>query len=280
MSAIDNIEWLQYYKKPPKAYLLSGTPFYIGALNILYGLSKSGKSRSLAELLIESQSSKNKTIVWLDKDYNIDSHILKLLESFKYANNDVDKLCSKLLDLPSLKEYILVFDSLKDFSEYGLDSNSDAQKSMEYIREFTKLGATVILIAHATMVRDNDGKNNGFKIQGNSETIQSKCDCVFRFEQKTSKLNIEDQEVKFTVRSFIPERMRISNASTKEVSLYDKNDLTNCIHKLIDENEEMTKRELIKKFSSTISNVINDLEDEAYTVELVGKKKMIHKLPT
>lgn len=279
MGKIEDINFVAYYKEPLDAKQIKGTPFYSGALNMVYGLSKSGKSRCIAEILAEAKI-KNVEIIWLDKDYNMDKPLLELLKDFKHINDEVDELCDKLLNTETLKNTILVFDSLKDFSRSGLDSNAEAQESMEYIREFTKLGATVILIAHATKWISSDGKKSDFKLQGNSETIQSKCDCVFRFEQKTSKLNIEDQEVKFTVRSFIPERMRISNASTKEVSLYDKNDLTNCIHKLIDENEEMTKRELIKKFSSTISNVINDLEDEAYTVELVGKKKMIHKLPT
>lgn len=272
MNVVKDINWSKYYRKPPKATLLKGTPFYCGTLNMVYGLSKSGKSRSLAELLINANLNNNeKTVVWLDKDYNIDEYMLKVLAEFKHSNHNVDTLCKELLKKDSLDEYILVFDSLKDFSEFGLDSNKDAQNTMEYIRQFTKLGATVILIAHATEII-KDGKVIGFKVQGNSETIKSKCDCVFRFEVTESK------KYEIIVRSFIPEAMRISNASKDKFQIYDKDMLINAIHTCIDNEDKLTQRELKKKFSSSMSSAIDDLEDVAYSVEQVGTSKVVSKI--
>lgn len=266
------IDWSKYHRQPPKAYLLKGTPFYSGTLNMLYGLSKSGKSRSLAELLVKANlHSGKKTVVWLDKDYNIDDAILQLLTKFKHINYDVDNLCDELLGKDSLNEYILVFDSLKDFSPLGLDSNQDAQKSMEYIRQFTKLGATVILIAHATE-NIKDGKVTGFRIKGNSETIKSKCDCVYRFEVSESKTH------QITVRNFIPEAMRISNASKDTFSIYDQGMLTKAIHTCIDNEDNLTQRELKKKFSSSMSTAIDNLENAAYKVIQVKARKLVSKI--
>ena len=277
MNKVDEINWLRYYRKPPTASPIKETPFYYGALNMLYGLSKSGKSRSLAELLIKANlHNGEKTIVWLDKDYNIDDKILKILSHFKHINSDVDNLCKELLERSHLGEYILIFDSLKDFST-GLDSNADAQKTMEYIRQFTKLGATVIVIAHATKWTSQDGKKSGFKVQGNSETIQSKCDCVFRFEKSESKIQ-NDNDISITIRKFIPELMRISNANTKPILVYDKGGLTKMIHKLIDENNELTHRELKKAVSSSYSDVIDELKGETYRIKQVGNKKILEKI--
>lgn len=150
MNIANEIIWGDYFRSPPKLRPIIGTPFYIGALNLIYGLSKSGKSHSLAELL-QSVDLDGKTVVWLDKDYNINPQTMDLLAAFKHTNENVDYLCTELLKRTSLEELILVFDSLKDFSE-GLDSNADAQSTMEYIRRFTKLGATVIVIAHGTEI--------------------------------------------------------------------------------------------------------------------------------
>ncbi len=272
---MSKIIWEKFYKEPPKVSILEGTPFYIGVLNLLYGLSKSGKSRSLAELL-QKANCKNKTIVWLDKDYNVDPDTIKVLRSFKHVNENVDELCKTLRERPSLEEYILVFDSLKDFS-HGLDSNAEAQNTMEDIRQFTKLGATVIVIAHATKWITPDGKKSGFKLQGNSETIQSKCDCVFRFEKTESKIQ-KDVDILIIIRKFIPDQMRISNASTEPILVYEKRNLTLMIHKLIDENNELTHRELKKKVSSSYGDVIDELEGEAYSIKEVGNKRVLEKI--
>jgi hypothetical protein len=273
MSIINEIIWSEYYKPPPKLIPITGTPFYIGALNLLYGLSKSGKSHSLAELL-HSADLQGKTVVWLDKDYNINPETLKLLSQFKHVNENVDKLCEELLQLSSLQDFILVFDSLKDFSE-DLDTNTDAQKAMQHIRQFTKLGATVIVIAHGTEKRTNEGKVIGFKIKGNSETIQSKCDCIIRFEKKESNTDYGSM----TMRKFIPDRMRISNASTQTILVYDKAILSQAIQRAIMENEGITHRELIKKFSSNMEAAIKDLEDIAYQIEHTGNKRVVQLIP-
>lgn len=273
MNNKDSIKWIEHYRKPPKVNPIEETPFYYGSLNMVYGLSKSGKSRTLAELLVDANIHKSdKTVVWLDKDYNVDESTLILLSNFKHVNHNVDDLCSKLLELPSLNDYILIFDSLKDFSIYGLDSNADAQRSMESIRHYTQLGATVILIAHATIKFSEDAKEKGFKIQGNSETISSKCDCVFKFEvSKSDKHDI-------TVRSFVPEKMRISNASVSKFFMYDKERVIEVIRDIIDHNEGITHRDLKKKFSSAISDLIDSVEGIAYTVEVSGNKRLVHKI--
>ena len=280
MSTANDIEWVKYHKTPPLVNILEGTPFYTGVLNMVYGLSKSGKSRSLAELLVQANiHNGDKTVVWLDKDYNVDDELIKLLSNFKHANDDIDALCEKLLSMKSLKDYIIIFDSLKDFSKHGLDSNADAQESMEYIREFTKLGATVIVIVHATKWISSDYKKSGFKVQGNSETIQSKCDCIFRFKLTDTNVKLaDDNKVKIKVREFIPERMRISNASTETVSLYDGKDLAYCIHHFINTQDGMTRRDLSRKFSDNIRSTVLSLENIAYCCKEEGQKNVVYKI--
>jgi len=143
-----------YYKKPLKAEAIEGTPFYRNVLNLVYGLSKSGKSFSIAKVLAEAGLT-GKDVIWLDKDYNVNEALLSYLRNFTHINYNVEEFEEMLLEVNGHGK-ILIFDSLKDFlHDADIDSNAGSQEAMEYVRKFLKAGFTVIVIAHATLQKSS-----------------------------------------------------------------------------------------------------------------------------
>jgi len=197
----------RYFEQPEPLQHLEKTPFCKNGLNLIYGPSKSGKSTSIYKILVDAGYSKN--VIVLDKDHNKETHIMSLLKKLNWKNKHLDELEYKLLE-SNLTNIIIVFDSLKDFTNgKNLDDNSEAQNVMMHIRQYVGKGATAIVIAHST--KDANGID---KIKGNEETIKSKSDIIYRFNNSSKG------------RIFILEASRFTNAikyykiETKEIINY------------------------------------------------------------
>ena len=244
------------FQRPLKAELINGTPFYRNSLNLVFGLSKSGKSESIARVLHDAKLGKN-DVIWLDRDYNVNQTTLDYMYSFTYLNFNISEAEEQLLQTDG-KGKIIVFDSLKDFSRgEDLDSNAGSQNVMEYIREFTKANYSVIAIAHATKDKDR-----GIKIKGNEETIKSKSDIVFRLNN-----NAEFRE--FEVVS-----SRLANGSSERFKCYDLNAVKSKADAIISEHEEITVRALTNKLPSSIRDTFTKYQNELIEVVKDGKKRI------
>jgi len=254
-----------FYKKPVLPTQLANTPFFTGALNLVAGRAKSGKTYSTLQALYEAGIYKDPTkrVIWLDKDYNVSIPLYEGLECF---NSDVDE-AFELLCKADLTNIIVVVDSLKDFVG-NLDSNEQSQEAMEHIRRLVKKNATVILIAHTTLQRDN-GKVIGEKLQGNEQTIKSKCDAVFNFADAESKKGIK-------AKSFTMLENRLGIESGTKTYIYDRGSAIEVIKNTI--TAGMTRRELTKSFTSALTHLVLSLEGIAFKTIQDGKKTIVEAL--
>lgn len=153
--------------------------------NLVFGETKSGKTYTVIKSLIDAGFKDQ--IVHVDFDNNRDKtlrnlgietyHIrdkITLFNNFITANNE-----NSFDHSNSLKEKILVIDSLQDLStKNGIDTNAGALEAFQLIDIFSSTGATIILIHHATA--DMNGK---LKVKGNSSVIMSKCDTTILFQK-------------------------------------------------------------------------------------------------
>lgn len=251
-----------YYKKPLKAEVIEGTPFYKNVLNLVYGLSKSGKSFSIAKVLAEAGLTA-KDVIWLDKDYNVNETLLSYLRNFTHINYNVEEFEEMLLEVNGHGK-ILIFDSLKDFlHDADIDSNTGSQEAMEYVRKFLKTGFTVIVIAHATLQKSSTAlkPKATMKIKGNEETIKSKSDIVFQLQENAD------------YRSFKLTDSRITNAyKGSEFRLYQLQQLKELVEKYIKDSSELTVRELTNKLPSAVRDTFKANQDKLIRVEMEGKK--------
>lgn len=250
------------YQRPQRADPIDGTPFYRSSLNLVFGLSKSGKSESIARVLNDANLGKN-DVIWLDRDYNVNQITLGYMYSFTYLNLNINEAEEQLLSADG-EGKIVVFDSLKDFSRgEDLDTNAGSQKVMEYIREFTKANYSAIVIAHATK-----NKDGGIKIKGNEETIKSKSDVVFRLNK-----NAEFRE--FEVVS-----SRLANGSGERVKCYDLNAVKSKVDAIISEHPEITVRDLTNKLPSSIRDTFTKYQSELIEVVEDGRKRIAKCIQT
>jgi len=252
-----------YHKTPLKAEAIDGTPFYKNVLNLVYGLSKSGKSFSIAKVLTEAGLT-GKDVIWLDKDYNINETLLSYLRNFTHINYNVEEFEEMLLEVNGHGK-ILIFDSLKDFlHDADIDSNAGSQEAMEYVRKFLKAGFTVIVIAHATLQKSSTTAlkpKATMKIKGNEETIKSKSDIVFQLQENAD------------YRSFKLTDSRITNAyKGSEFRLYQLQQLKELVEKYIKDSSELTVRELTNKLPSAVRDTFKANQDKLIKVEMEGKK--------
>ncbi len=244
---------------------LTDTPFYVGALNLVYGLSKVGKTQTVLKILGDAGYTTDKfsRVLWLDKDYNI---AITPPEGTIHLNFDIDEAYDELIKM-DLKNYILVVDSLKDFAEGDLDQNDTSQKAMEKIRRLNVCGATVILIAHATSKSNQQGEVIGIKVKGNEETIFSKCDVSLKMTKVHSgKHNI-------TIRKFECERSRFGDTDAFEV--FDETSIAKAVRDVVNSsNEDITKNELARKFDSRMRSAVYHQDGISfYTERIKGKSK-------
>lgn len=233
---------VEYFNKPIKAEAIDKTPFYKNVLNLVYGLSKSGKSYTTAELLLKS-SIDNKDVIWLDKDYNVNESMLNMFSNFNHVNENIDLVTEALLEHGGDGE-ILVFDSLKDFAgNNDLDTNVGAQTAMENIRKYITAGFTVILIAHATKFE------NGFKIKGNEETIKSKSDVVIKLTSIDGQKIIETTDT------------RIMNGYREKMIITTDSYLKDKVDGILEVRGAITWTELRQAFPSSLRAELQSVKD-------------------
>jgi hypothetical protein len=154
--------------------------FYFGALHLVHGLAKTGKTHFVLETL---NYAKNVDVIWIDGDFNDAVMINKFqnithltpLESDSYLdmwiNADVD-----------YTDKIFIIDSLKDFkNKQDMDTNSGMDAIIKRFKYLTKKAATVIVIHHSTVRYGVSSSANKIKIKGNEEAIYSNCDITYLF---------------------------------------------------------------------------------------------------
>ena len=257
---------MQCYSKPKKVESIPNTPFYKNCLHLIYGLSKSGKSYSIAQILADAGMTQE-DVIWLDADYNINDEFLSYLSNFTHLNTNIKTALDALLSVDG-DEKIVVFDSLKDFSDgEDLDTNAGSQAVMERIREFTKVGYTVIVIAHATKYNKTVGKET--KIKGNAETIISKSDIVYFLDNSATDY-----------KSLKLKRTRVSNNRMSDFRVYSLQQLKEAAEKIINENPGVTVRSLINKLPSAVRNTFKKHQGELIDVEGVDKKHIAKCIQT
>ncbi|MBD3840170.1 MAG: hypothetical protein IE878_07320 [Epsilonproteobacteria bacterium] len=187
----------------------------------------------------------------------MNENMMSMLSKFSWMTQNVEQLEEKSLTVDG-KGKILVFDSLKDFSKgEDIDTNKGSQAIMEYLREFTKMGYTVITIAHTTK-----DQNRGIKIKGNEESIKSKSDIVFQLNK-----NAEFRE--FEVVS-----SRLANSSGERFKCYDLNEIKSKAETIINKHPEITVRGLTNKLLSSIRDTFTKYQSELIEVVVDGKKRI------
>ncbi len=248
-----------YFSKPIVALPIDNTVFYKNCLNLVFGMSKSGKSYSIAKQLLDAGLSSS-DVIWLDRDYNVNEQMMEMLSKFSWVNKNIEDLEKRLLEMDGNGK-IVVFDSLKDFTKgEDIDTNKGSQTVMQYLREFTKANYTAIVIAHAT--KSTVGVSQTIKIKGNSETITSKSDVVYR-------LNNHSEFREFEV---IASRLGgIMKGDSHK--LYDLSILKSKVEEIIKTSESpITVRELTNKLPSTTRDIFKTNQDTLIEVVLDGKK--------
>ncbi len=253
-------ELKSYHEVPRKAEPILGTPFYRNVFTLVYGVSKIGKSHSIAQVLVNAGLGK-RDVIWLDKDYNINESTLTLFSNFTHVNKNIDNVFEKLCEVEG-EGTIVVIDSLKDFvGSLDIDSNRGSQQVMEKLRLLVKKKYSVICIAHATKTIDGD-YSKGIKIKGNEETIKSKSDMVYKIEKHSE------------FREMILTDTRISGTSDiANFKLYDLGELRKKIESIIDKHDgNITVKDLTNELPSSTRNVFVKHKNELIKTEFVGKK--------
>lgn len=154
--------------------------FYFGALHLVHGLAKTGKTHFVLETI---NYAKNVDVIWIDGDFNDAAMVTKFknithlapLESDVYLdmwiNSDIDYTGK-----------IFIIDSLKDFkNKQDIDTNNGMDAIIKRFKYLTKKAATVIVIHHSTVRYGVSSSSNKIKIKGNEEAIYSNCDITYLF---------------------------------------------------------------------------------------------------
>jgi len=275
LKTFEDIDFSLSFKEPAEPQPIEDTPFFKGVLQLVYAQSKLGKTRSIAETLLRA-GFKGDDVIWLDRDYNIDSELGEVLKHFVWVNNNVSKIEKQLLNVNG-EGRILVMDSLKDFAKgNSLDDNTGAQEAMEYLRQFITAGFTVIVIAHATIQKINikDGMLKEIpKIKGNEEVIKSKCDLIFQL------VKVENY------REFRLTDSRISNVFDVNFPVLNKTAMEDKIKSVYSElefetNGPITQRHIQRKLPSSMRKYLPEFENKLYKITKVGKAKIFELLET
>ena len=154
--------------------------FYFGALHLVHGLAKTGKTHFVLETL---NNAKNVDVIWLDGDFNDAVMVNKFkkithltpLESDAYLNMWVNANVD-------YTGKIFILDSLKDFkNKQDMDTNSGMDTIIKRFKYLTKKAATVIVIHHSTVRYGVSSSETKIKIKGNEEAIYSNCDITYLF---------------------------------------------------------------------------------------------------
>lgn len=251
---------------------LDNTPFRLNAFNGVYAPAKTGKTYFVLEQLNKLDKESYHT-VWLDGDRN--SELKDKFENIMhYPIGNTSKAFNALLEAKdSFEDCIFIIDSFKDFT-FGndTDGNSSCQNIFMIYQELLNKGATLVIIFHATKLREN-GEVKNFKMKGNEDTIESKMDFLYKLERT-------DEHTKLTVQSARDVNLKIG----QEFIFCDRDILAQKIRETISSKEEITLRDLKREPGiSSYSSIVEDFIDIVFTVEEIkpkgrGKPKQVVKL--
>lgn len=254
--------------------ILGNTPFRLNAFNGVYAPAKTGKTYFVLEQLNTLDSEVYHTI-WLDGDRNTElKDKFKNIKHFPLGNPS--KAFEVLLEQKDdFNNYIFVIDSFKDFTfGFDTDSNSSCQSILTNYQMLLNKGATLIVIFHATKIRNMENGVTGFKIKGNEDTIESKIDFMYKLERT-------DEYVRLTVQCARDINLKIG----QEIMYCDKEVLITKIKVVVSDNPEISLRDLKRETGlKAYATMIDELEDEVYTTEEIkpkggrGKPKQVVKL--
>jgi len=176
----------KYLAEPKLLTPIPGTSgfFYDGGLHLVHGLSKSGKTHFVLEIMNQATTHQ---VIWLDGDNNDTSMPGKFKNIVHIPPLEPNAWLNRLIaSKVSLVKWVVILDSLKDFTNgENLDSNEGSNNIMQHIKQLDRLGATVIIVAHSTPGGTTD-KPLPPKLKGNSEYIYANVDLTYRFERNFS----------------------------------------------------------------------------------------------
>ncbi|RLA77786.1 MAG: hypothetical protein DRG78_16600 [Epsilonproteobacteria bacterium] len=243
------------------------------------GQGKSSFAIATAVFCLKNRSINN--LLYLDLDNSLvtlsDRKINKLKDKFndkfKYLHSSsVSKTemlhILNILSKASLKSYLIVFDSSKNFMGNGKDrdSNKDVSEFLNIIKTIRNNGATVLLLHHvnkpqkdmemifagaaawledvssAFMLQQNRFKNT-FILQPLKERVGNLCEVAFKFNKKSNSIENcelfyaketeESEQIRITIANFIqnnekPTYSQILNYCTEECG-FSKNKVNGVI---------------------------------------------------
>ena len=158
---------------------LGDTPFRLNALNGVYAPAKAGKTYFTLDQLNSLDPDVYK-VIWLDGDRNAElKDKFKNIKHFPVTTPS-DALMAIIDSGNDLTDHVLVIDSFKDFTfGYDIDNNKGCQNILETYQKLLDLGATLIVILHATKL-SHMSYGDDFKLKGNADTIESKMDFLYK----------------------------------------------------------------------------------------------------
>lgn len=209
------------------------TPFRLNALNGIYAPAKTGKTRFILEQLEPVAKADTHHIIWLDGDRNIElKNFVQYIHhvAIKYSS---DFLSNIIVKNERLDGFIFILDSFKNFS-FGknMDDNTQCQYIFDQYQKVLNLGATLIIIFHATKLRDGI-LSAGFKTKGNEDTIESNMDFYYKFERTNNTVTL-------TVQCARDANMR----TDQKIQYTDIDYVVNRIREIVSNNVDITLREL------------------------------------
>lgn len=261
---------------------LGNTPFFRSALNTIYAEANEGKTYFVLDTLT-SANIKKEDIYWLDADGNGELQDL-FSDSTKHLplENPTDYLEkitniaheAKQQDKYPLKNKVIIFDSFTNFvGNNNIDTNLGAKDAILGIKELVKYKATVIVIMHATKKTVQGLKTSSvLKLQGAESALKPHIDFLYQFkrDKKTNECTI------------IAQKARSKDIVVGEPILVGNQWLKDKIEDLINNNDDMSLRDLKAKIGSNYSTQIEDLKEVVFYTEKVkqdsGQNKQIVRL--
>jgi hypothetical protein len=209
------------------------TPFRLNALNGIYAPSKTGKTYFALEQLEPIAKEGQYNVIWLDGDRNMElKNKIQYIQHLpvKSPRHALEKIINQK---GCFDNYIFIIDSFKNFTfGYDVDNNGSCQLIFDKYQELLNLGATLIVIFHATKIR-SDGYSHDFKTKGNEDTIESNMDFYYKFERTTNAVTL-------TIQCARDANMRIGTSIQYADIAY----ITEKIKDIVVKNPEITLRDL------------------------------------
>ena len=186
--------------EPAISACTSNIAFY-GAITMVFGEAKMGKSFTIADALKDSAT------LFIDIDNN-GEELHKHLVSKKIIplhGTEAQPFIDILLKYAGDDKFIVVIDSFANYADelgFNVNDTTAITKLFKEIRKLTDNGHAVVLVHHVT-TNGKTGDEHSSKIQGNAGAIFGRVDVTYRLEGRGV---------------LIQDRSRISNAADKFIS--------------------------------------------------------------